>query len=185
MLKNRRYVKVVMAMMLSVTLLCAMCLPTYASVPHYIVEIDSANNMYYRAEIDGSVSIQDGIVFAACASTFVAPDDEEEPTGYQLCIVETKMTMYRDGQIIGSEFSSGVLAYENSIYVDVRTQWIVPDYNDPFDYVVTEHIVYSAEYVDQEFSDENGDSYTVPVLRTDELLWQKLLVFNYQNFLTQ
>lgn len=161
MLKNRRYVKVVMAMMLSVTLLCAMCLPTHAVVWRNMVNYyDTANDLYYESWVDSSVN--EGTVFAVRAGTYACPIDYVESI-YPSVSVYVRIEVYRGGEKIHED--------ENEVEddlgvgvvnaVEVEIPWYVPDSTQPFDYVTTIHKVSTASGI----------------------VWSQIRVFGYNDLL--
>ncbi len=168
-MKKRKFLKVTISAMLAVTMLMALCLPLYAEVPHYVDTIDTENNLFYSAEIDGSTST--GAVLAANAGTFVTVYDSSMPPAVSSIWVTTTITMYRDGEVIGEESASDVFVFSKyCIYIDQQTAWIVPDAIKPFDHVVTTHTV---------------NKYDLETDQCEDELWSEMYVFSYADFLRE
>ncbi len=166
-MKKRKFLKVAISAMLAVTMLMALCLPLYAEVPHYVDTIDTKNNLFYSAEIDGSTST--GAVLAANAGTFVTVYDSSMPPSCSNISVRTTITMYRGGEVIGVETATGSLDFSEHLYIDQQTAWIVPDHRYPFDYVYTTHEVFLG-----------WNNYNL-----DDRIWLGTYVFSYADFLRE
>ncbi|MBQ7337382.1 MAG: hypothetical protein IJW40_11720 [Clostridia bacterium] len=169
MKNKRRWIKVVVSTVIAVSLLCAWCLPLYAETPYYINTIDTNNNLWYSAEIDGSANTD--VVYAVNAGTFVSVYDLSAPPALSRVIVTTTITMYRGGEVIGYEYATDVLDFSEHFYIDQQTAWIVPDATNPFDYVITTHTVYP-------------DYVSLTTAYPDALL-DEMYVFDYRDFLRE
>ena len=175
MLKNKKLVKIAVCMLLSVTLVCASFLEVFAEdVANFVPYTDTENNMYYHAEITASVDKNDGIVYAVQASTLVAKNIEQFSATYGNLFIVTIIRVSDEGEEIYClrEETSLDLAVAGA-GAEARTEWIVPNMMNPFDYVTTLHIVYDLDNVEYDVA---GNPY-------NPVIWSYRGVYGYNDFL--
>ena len=180
MLKNKKLVKIVVSMLLSVTLVCAMCLQVYAEDRVRIhPERDTVNNMFYCGVIFSAIDADDGIVYAVSAGTTARANITSEDTTYSKLGIEARVLLFRGSETYEEVAYDYVDLETNSSGTSVYTDWLVPDVARPFDYVITYHRVYEvesqAEWEQQKlFSLED---------RTCPLLCDQVWVYSYTDLL--
>ena len=150
MLKNKAFVKILVSVCLSVTMIGALCLPLFAAMPHTVTYTDTATNLKYTKSLDGTVwSDMSGYVTASTeAELYSSEDIIYYPYVYVTVLAQGKMHT-SNSSVFQSNASSELVPITEKPSAFVGPTMIP---SGGVDYVYTEHSVHGRYFTTNEYS---------------------------------